>query len=186
MAPTTLAMSRGPPPSGVIVNFIAGLTGTVPQVPRRGTCQCVRAGFVLRKHRSGARAGWLRDGVQGWRGSSSEGLARWRAGVGVLEPVEAGGGVGGPGPAAGAGGGPRGGGPGAPPGSIHAPSRKRVRRWSMRLNRLSSPALVPTPREAPSSAVAKRAGSCSAHNTGIRLRSATPLGPMTAPQHCST
>jgi hypothetical protein len=90
MAPTTLAMSRRPPPSGVIVNLMTGPTGTVPQVSRRETCKCVSAGFVVLGRGSGGGAGSLRDGVAGSDWSSSECSARRLvAGAGLLESVEA-------------------------------------------------------------------------------------------------
>ena len=44
MASTTRAASLREPPSGVTVNFTATTEREVAQVPRRGTCKCVRAG----------------------------------------------------------------------------------------------------------------------------------------------
>src|SRR5690606_19276346 len=92
---TSLFRSRAPP-SGVTVNFTVRRSGGRPQVSRRGTCKCVRAG-------SGLLWRWGRGPTTGFRGgraagggSSSDGPDGRCGGRGFdrsesLESIEAGG-----------------------------------------------------------------------------------------------
>jgi hypothetical protein len=88
MASTTLPRSRLPPPRGVIVNFMAGPTGNGSQVPRRGTCKCVRAGFVGLGGRSGAGAGRVRVCGRGGSRDRRATVAGSIGGGGSLDSIE--------------------------------------------------------------------------------------------------